>query len=90
MGSMYGYPYMHYMYLYECHMVVMKGYARNHAHPEGSTIEGYTTEEVVKCYADCIKDGKSRGVLVSRHHARLSGKGTKEVKSIIDATYKRV
>jgi hypothetical protein len=38
--------YMHYMYLYEHHMVVMKGYVRNHAHPEGSMIEGYTTEEV--------------------------------------------
>jgi hypothetical protein len=30
--------YMHYMYPYERHMVVMKGYVRNHAHPEGSMI----------------------------------------------------
>jgi hypothetical protein len=43
-----GLSYMHYLYLYECHMVVMKGYARNHAHPEGSMIEGYTTKEVVR------------------------------------------
>jgi hypothetical protein len=82
--------YMHYMYLYECHMVVMKGYVRNRAHPEGAMIEGYTTEEVIECYADYIKDGKPIGVPVSRHHGRLSGKGTKGVKSIIDATYKRV
>jgi hypothetical protein len=60
-----GPSYMHYMYSYECHMVVMKGYVRNHAHPEGSMIEGYTTEEVVECYADYIKDGKPIRVLVS-------------------------
>jgi hypothetical protein len=55
---------MHYMYPYECHMVVMKGYVHNRAHPEGSMIEGYTTEEVVECYADYIKDGKPIGVSV--------------------------
>jgi hypothetical protein len=47
-------------------------------------IEGYTTEEVVECYTDYIKDGKPIGVPVSRHQGRLSAK------SIIDATYKRV
>jgi hypothetical protein len=55
---MLGPSYMHYMYPYERHMVVMKGYVCNHAHPEGSMIEGYTTEEVVKCYTYYIKDGK--------------------------------
>jgi hypothetical protein len=50
--------YMHYVYPYEHHMVVMKGYVRNRAHPEGSMIEGYTTEEVIECYIDYIKDGK--------------------------------
>jgi hypothetical protein len=68
----------------------MKGYVRNHAHPEGSMIEGYTTEEVIKCYADYIKAGKPVGVPVSRHHGRLSGKRIKGVKSIIDTTYERV
>jgi hypothetical protein len=47
-----GPTYMHYMYPYERHMVVMKGYACNHAHPEGSMIEGYTTEEIIECYVD--------------------------------------
>jgi hypothetical protein len=69
-----GLSYMHYMYPYECHMVVMKGYVRNPAHPEGSMIEGYTTEEVVECYIDYIKDGKPIGVPVSRRHGRLSRK----------------
>jgi hypothetical protein len=79
------------MYPYKRHMVVMKGYVRNRAHPEGSMIEGYTTEKIIDCYADYIKDnGKPIGVLVSWHHERLSGKGTKWVKLIIDATYKRV
>ena len=55
-------------------MVVMKGYVRNRAHPEGSMIEGYTTEEVVECYTDSNKDGKPIGVPVSQHHGRLSGK----------------
>jgi hypothetical protein len=63
--------YMHYMYPYERHMVVMKGYIHNCAHPEGCMIETYTTEGVIECYADYIKDGKSTGVPVSRHHGRL-------------------
>jgi hypothetical protein len=33
-----GPSYMHYMYPYERHMVVMKGYVCNRAHPEGSMI----------------------------------------------------
>jgi hypothetical protein len=71
-------------------MVVMKGYVHNCAHPESSMVEGYTTEEVIECYADYIKDGKPICVPVSRHHGRISGKGTKGAKSIIDGTYKRM
>jgi hypothetical protein len=43
----------------------MKDYVCNHAHPEGFMIEGYTTEEIIECYADYIKDGKPIGVPVS-------------------------
>jgi hypothetical protein len=85
-----GPSYMHYMYPYKCHMVVMKGYVCNRAHPKCSMIEGYTTEEVIECYVDYIKDEKPIGVPVSRHHGRLSRKETKGAKSIIDATYERV
>jgi hypothetical protein len=56
---------MHLMYSYENHKVAMKGYVRNHAHPEGSMIEGYTTEEVIECCVDYMKDEKSIGVPVS-------------------------
>jgi hypothetical protein len=59
-----GHSYMRYMYPYERHMEVMKGYVRNHAYPEGSIIEGHTTKEVVECYVDYIKDGKPIGVPV--------------------------
>jgi hypothetical protein len=71
-------------------MVVMKGYVRNHAHPEGSMVEGYTTEEVIECCIDYVKDGNTIGVPVSCHHGRLSRKGTKGHESFIDATYRRV
>jgi hypothetical protein len=76
--------------MYMHHMVVMKGYVRNHAHPEGSMIEGYTTEEVIECRVDYIIDEKAIGVLVSQHHGRLSRKGTKGHKSFTDVTYKSV
>jgi hypothetical protein len=46
---------MHHMYPYERHMVVMKGYVRNRAHPEGSMIEGYTTKEVNECCVNYTK-----------------------------------
>jgi hypothetical protein len=85
-----GQSYMHYVYPFEHHMVVMKGHVHNHAHLEVSMTEGYTTEEVLECYTDYIKDGKPIGVLVSQHHGRLSGKETKGAKSINDATYERV
>jgi hypothetical protein len=69
-----GPSHMHYMYLYERHMVVMNGYVHNRDHPKGSMIEGYTTKEVVKCYTDYIKDEKPICVPVLRHHGRLFGK----------------
>jgi hypothetical protein len=60
-----GHTYIHYMYPFDHHMLVMKDYVCNHAHPEGFMIEGYTTEEIIECYADYIKDGKPIGVPVS-------------------------
>jgi hypothetical protein len=52
---------MYHMYPYERHMVVMKCYICNCVHPEGSTTEGYTTEEVIKCCIDYMKDGNPIG-----------------------------
>jgi hypothetical protein len=49
--------YLHGMFSYECFLVVLKAYVRNHAHSKGCIIEGYTTEEVVECCTDYVKDG---------------------------------
>jgi hypothetical protein len=45
----------------------MKGYVCNRAHPEESMIEGYTTEKVLVCYNDYMKNDKPIGVPVSRY-----------------------
>jgi hypothetical protein len=47
---------------------------RNHAHLEGSILEGYTTEEVVECCADYIKDEKRIGLPIPLHEGRLRGR----------------
>jgi hypothetical protein len=57
-------------------MPIMKGYVHNRAHPKGSMIEGYTTEEVLECYNDYMKDGKPIGVPVSQYEGRLTGNRT--------------
>jgi hypothetical protein len=66
-----GLVYLHSMFLYERFLVVLKAYVWNHAHPEGSIMEGYTTEEVVKCYVDYVKDGKRLGLSIPLHEVRL-------------------
>jgi hypothetical protein len=60
-----GITYMYHMYPYDHHMVVMKGYVCNRAHPEGSMIEGYTIEEVIECCIDYMEDGNPIGAPVS-------------------------
>jgi hypothetical protein len=57
--------YLHQMWAYERYMSVLKGYVRNRAHPEGSMIEGYTTEEVVECCIDYMKDAEPIGVTLA-------------------------
>jgi hypothetical protein len=53
-------------------------------------IEGYTTEEVVECCIDYLKEGKAIGLPVPQHEGRLSGRGTKGQKRIHDDDYKKV
>jgi hypothetical protein len=66
--------YLHSMFPYEQFLAVLKAYVRNCAHPKGS-IEGYTTEEVVECCADYIKDGKWIGLPIPLHEGSLRGRG---------------
>jgi hypothetical protein len=50
--------YLHSMFPYERFLAVLKAYVRNRPHPEGCIMESYTTEEVVKCHTDYVKDQK--------------------------------
>ncbi|XP_052152536.1 uncharacterized protein LOC127770769 [Oryza glaberrima] len=82
--------YLHQMWTYERYMSILKGYVRNRAHPEGSMIEGYTTEEAVECCMDYIKDANAIGIPVHRHEGRLSGRGTVGRKQFFDNDDKKV
>jgi hypothetical protein len=82
--------YLHSIFLYEQFLTVLKAYVRNHAHPEGSIMEGYTTEEVVECCVDYIKDGKWIGLSIPLHEGRLRGRGRMGQKTFIDRDYSLV
>jgi hypothetical protein len=55
-------------------MAVLGSYVQNRAHPEGSIMEGYTTEEVVECCMDYVKDGKRMGMSIPLHEGRPRGR----------------
>jgi hypothetical protein len=59
------------MFLYERYLAVLTSYVRNRTHPEGSIMEGYTTEEVVECCTYFVKDGKRIGLPIPPHEGRL-------------------
>ena len=71
------------MYLFERYMGILKKYVRNRSCPEGSIVQGYTTEEVVEFYIDYMEQLKPICVPMSHYEGRLDGKGTKGRKSII-------
>ena len=56
-------------------MGVLKKYVHQRARPEGSIIEGYGTEEVIKFCVEFIPKLDPIGVRESRHEGRLGGKG---------------
>jgi hypothetical protein len=66
--------YLHSVFPYERYLTVLKSYMRNRAHPKSSIMEGYTTEEVVECCADYVKDGKMIGLPIPLHAGRLRGR----------------
>jgi hypothetical protein len=82
--------YLHSMFLYERYLAVLKSYVRNRAHLEGSIMEVYTTEEVIECCADYVKDGKRIGLLIPLHEGRLRGRGRMSQKSFVDRDYNSV
>jgi hypothetical protein len=70
-----GLLYLHSMFPYERFLAVLNAYVWNRAHLKGSIMEGYTTEEVVECCADYIKDGKQISLPIPLHEGRLRGRG---------------
>jgi hypothetical protein len=79
--------YLHSIFLYERFLAVLKAYVQNHGHLEGSIMEGYTTEEVVECCVDCVKDGKRIGLHIPLHKGRLRGRGRMGQKTFVDRHY---
>jgi hypothetical protein len=80
--------YLHNMFPYERFLAVWKVYVRNCAHPEGSIMEGYTTEKVVECCTDYIKDGKQISLPIPLHEGRLRGRMCQKI--FIDRDYSLV
>jgi hypothetical protein len=68
-------------------LAIQKVYVWNRGHPEGSIMEGYTTEEVVERCADYVKDGKWIGLHIPLHEGRLRGRGTMGQKTFVDRDY---
>jgi hypothetical protein len=85
--SMLGPLYLYSMFSYEWFLAVLKAYVQNCAHLEGSIIEGYTTEEVVKCCTDYVKDGKRIGLPIPLHEGRLRGRVRMSQKTFVDRDY---
>ncbi|XP_021991893.1 uncharacterized protein LOC110888688 [Helianthus annuus] len=75
--------FLRYMYPFERYMGFLKGYVRNHNRPEGSIVEGYTSEEVAEFCTGYLDGVKSIGVPQSRHSGRLAGKGGVGMKTIL-------
>jgi hypothetical protein len=53
-------------------------------------MEGYTTEEVLECCVDYVKDGEQIGLPIPLHTGRLRGRGRMGQKIIIDKDYNLV
>jgi hypothetical protein len=82
--------YLRSMFSYERYLAVLKSYVRNRAHLKGSIMESYTTEEVVECYTDYVKNEKRIGLPVPLHEGRLRGRGRMNQKSFVNRDYNSV
>ncbi len=82
--------YLYEMWPYEQFMSVLSRYVHNRAYLEGCMIESYSTEEVVECCLEYLKEQSRIGKPDSRHKGRLARKGTSGRKVFIDHDYKEV
>jgi hypothetical protein len=62
------------MYVYERFNYVLKLFIRNRAYLEGSTVQGYRTEEAVEWALNYADSSNSIGVPKSHHEGRLTEK----------------
>jgi hypothetical protein len=53
-------------------------------------MEGYTTEGVVECCVDYVKDGKRIGLPIPLHEGRLRERGRMSQKTFVDRDYSLV
>ena len=82
--------YLHEMWTYERFMSILNRYVLNRAHPEGSMIEGYSTEEVIESCLGYLKDNVSLGLPIPHFLGRLECVGTVGRKIFIDKDFKGV
>nr|CAE01748.2 OSJNBb0056F09.11 [Oryza sativa Japonica Group] len=78
-----GPAFMREMWPFERYMGILKSYVRNRAKPEGSIIEGDTTEEAIEFCIDYVAETDPIGVPTSRHEGRLAGVSTTGRKRIV-------
>jgi hypothetical protein len=71
-------------------LAFLKSYVWNRAHPKGSIMKRYTTEEVVECYTDYVKDGKRICLSIPLHEGRLIERGRMGQKIFVDRNYNSV
>jgi hypothetical protein len=71
-----GHVFLHKMYAYKRFSGILKSFVRNQAYSEGSMVQGYYTEEVVKWALNYADPSNPIDVPKSRHEGRLTGKGT--------------
>ncbi|XP_078161105.1 uncharacterized protein LOC144557158 [Carex rostrata] len=75
--------FLRYMYPFERFMGILKSYVRNRHRPEGSIVEGYSTEEVIEFCTNYMTGVGPIGVPKSRYEGRLQGVGTIGLKAIV-------
>ena len=78
-----GPAFLRYMYPFERFMGILKSYVRNRHRPEGSIVEGYSTEEVIEFCTNYMTGVDPIGVPKSRYEGRLQGVGTIGLKAIV-------
>jgi len=82
--------YLHEMWTYEHFMSILNRYILNRAYPEGSMIEGYSTEEVIECCLGYLNDKVSIGLFVSLFLGGWNGLERLREKTLIDKDFKGV